>query len=305
MPDATTDALLDLQPETATVDDIDLDLVCEALHDGEGLVRDRAAALMQIVAQDAPESALDSLPAIVAGIESDHINVTQKSVATVVVLTDDHVDELEATVEPLIGTLHGAVPRTRTFSAKALSPIAEAHPEWFVPHVETLITIVAADFDDPLEGAPDLGEVDDNTAERFQQLSNEEIKQQFLARATAANLLFEAVKTDPSIGTDYVDDLLAADDGSDATVTAAVLDVLAVIGDEDPIAIEGAVEPLLEKLDHPDEQVRARAVKTLGFSGDDRAVEPLRELASDDDAGDDLQDLAAQTADWIEQNTQN
>ena len=303
MPDATTDTLLDVDPETATVEEIDLDLVSEALHDGDGLVRDRAAELMQIVAQDAPESALDSLPAIVAGIESDHINVTQKSVATVVVLTDDHVDELEATVEPLVGTLYGAIPRTRTFAAKALTPIAESHPEWLVPHVETLLTIIAADFDDPLEGAPDRGEINKNMADRFQQLSDEEIRQQFLARATAANLLFEAVKTDPSIGTDYVDDLLAADDGSDATVTAAVLDVLAVIGDEDPIA--GAVEPLLEKLDHPDEQVRARAVKTLGFSGDDRAVEPLRELASDDDAGDDLQDLAAQTADWIEQNTQN
>lgn len=301
MPNATTDDLLDLDPDEADPEDIDLALVRDALHDGEGLVRDRAAELMLVVAREEPEEALHSLSAIVAGVSSGHVNVTLKSVSAVVVLTEYYVDELEPTVEPLVDCLYGEIPRTRAFAAKALGAIAEDHPEWFVPHVGTLVDVVGQDLDDPLEGAPGPEEADEQMLERLEVVAQEENKQQFLARATAANLLYEAVQEAPAEGAAHVDALVDADDGTDATVTAAVMDILAVVGEHDQRAIEGAVEHLIDRLDYPNEQVRARAVKALGFSGDERAVEPLRDLATDDEADPDLRDLAAETADWIEQ----
>lgn len=306
MTDATTEDLLNLSPETVTRDDVDLALVREALREGSGLVRDRAAEIVLALGEDDPEVALSALDAVTSAISADHVNVTEKTVTTVVLLAEeDHVDELEQTVEPLVHCLYDELPRTRAYAAKALGAIAEAHPEWFVPHAETLISIIQMDLDDPLDGAPDLAEAEDEMLERFEMIAEEETKKQFLARATAANLLVEAVRSDPSTGSQYVDELLAAYDDVDPTVMAIVTDVFALIGDADPIAIEDAVEPLIDRLDHPSEEVQARAVKALGFSGDDRAVEPLRALADDDDSDEDLRDLAAETADWIEHNTEN
>jgi HEAT repeat protein len=301
---ATTEDLLDLNPDSVTRDDVELDLVREALRNETDLVRDRAAAILLAFAEADPESVLPAIEEIAIGVDSDHINVTHKTLSTVVLLGEEHVDELEPLVEPTVGCLYDEVPRTQAFAAKALQPIAANHPEWLVPHTDLLLSVAQAELEDLTDDIPDETLEDPNAAEQFQNAAKEEQKQQFLARAVAANLLYEAVDADPSTAP-AVDELLDTIEGADGTVTAAMIDSIAAIGEAGPIAIEGAVEPLIELLDHPAEEVRARVVKALGFSGDDRAVEPLRDLADDPDAGDDLQALAAETADWIEQETQN
>lgn len=305
MTEATTEDLLAVDPQSATRDEVDFDLVCEALVEETDLVRDRAADIMLTFADDDPESVLPALTEIGAAIDSDHVNVTNKAVSTVTLLTDDHLDDLEPVVEPLIHCLYGETPRTRAFAAKALRPIVQEHPEWLVPHVETLVSVVATKLDDPTADVPDEAYDHDEIAELFQKVSEEERKQQFLARGVAANLLYEAVVTDPSAGRPHVEALVAALNENDATVTAAVVDTIAAIGERDPIAIEDAVPALIDYLDFPSEEVRARAVKALGFSADDRAVAPLRELAADEEGNEDLRAMAAETADWIDNETQN
>lgn len=301
---ATTEDLLDLNPDAVTRDEVDLDLVREALRNETDLVRDRAAAILLTFAEADPESVLPAIEEIAIGVDSDHINVTHKTLSTVVLLGEDHVDELEPVVEPAVDCLYDEVSRTQAFAARALQPVAEHHPEWLVPHTDLLLSVAQAELKDLTEDLPDEVLEDPEAGEQFRNAAEEEKKQQFLARAVAANLLYEAVDADPSSAPD-VDELLDTIEDADGTVTAAMVDAIAAIAEADPIAIEGAVERLIELLDHPAEEVQARTVKALGFSGDDRAVEPLRALADDPDAGDDLQALAAETADWIEHETTN
>ena len=301
---ATTEDLLDLDPESVTQSDVDLDLVRDAVRNETDLVRDRAAAILLAFAEDDPESVLPAVEEIAVGIDSDHINVRHKTLSAAVILGEDHVDELGPIVEPTVNCLYDHVPRTQAFAAKALRPIAAERPEWLVPHTDLLLTVVREDLEDLTDQFPDEVLEDPRAGEQFQNVAEEEKKQQFLARAVAANLLYEAVDTDPSAAPD-LEELLDTIKGADGTVTAAMIDTIAAIGQADPIAIEDAVEPMIELLDHPTEEIQARVVKALGFSGDDRAIEPLRDLADDPSAGDDLQALAAETADWIETETQN
>jgi HEAT repeat protein len=300
----TTEDLLDIDPESVTQSDVELDLVRDAVRNETDLVRDRAAEILLSFAEDDPESVLPAVEEIAVGIGSDHINVRHKTLSAAVMLGEDHVDELEPVVEPTVHCLHDKVPRTQAFAAKVLRPIAAERPEWLVPHTDLLLSVAREDLEDLTDQIPDEVLEDPQAAEQFQNAAQEEKKQQFLARAVAANLLYEAVDTDPSAAPD-LEKLLDTIEGADGTVTAAMIDTIAAIGQADPIAIEDAVEPLIELLDHPTEEIQARAVKALGFSGDDRAIEPLRDLADHPGAGDDLQALAAETADWIETETQN
>jgi|GEM_PF-965113 len=305
MSDATTDDLLDVDPESVSRDDVDFELVRDALVNGTGMVRDQAAEIMLTFADEDPESVVPALPEIAAAIESDHVNVTNKTISIALLLAEDHLDEIEPLVEPLVSCLYDEIPRTQTFAAKALQPVAEEHPEWLVPHVELLVSVIQNDLEDPTDGMPDEAFGSEELTDQFRAIAEEEQKQQFLARGVAGNLLYEAVQSDPSAGREHVDELLATLDDADGTVTAATVDTLAAIGERDPIAIEDAVPTLLDLLDHPSEQVQARAVKALGFSSDDRAVDPLKQLADDRDSSEDLREMAAQTADWIENETQN
>lgn len=305
MSDATMDGLLDVDPESVTRDDVELDLVREALRDETGLVRDRAAEILLEFTDDDPASVLPAIPEIAVAIDSDHVNVTSKAITAAILLGEEHIEALDPLVEPMVHCLYDEIPRIQAYSAKALKPIAEQHPEWLVSHIDVLLSVVQIDLEDPTEGLPADVPTHREMAEQFQRLSDEEQKQQFLARGTAANLLYEAVKTDPAAGAKHVEELVSTLDDADGTITAAAVDTLAAIGEGDPIAIEDAVPALVDRLEHPSEQVQARAVKALGFSTDERAIEPLRELANDEDAEADLQELAAQTADWIDNETQN
>lgn len=305
MSDATVDDLLDLEPESVTQDEVDLEVVQEALRDETGLVRDQAADILLTFANTDPESALPAIPEIAVAIDSDHVNVTNKAVSTAMLVGEDHIDAIEPLVEPLVHCLYDEIPRTQAFAAKALQPVAKEHPEWLVDHVEVLLSVITADLDDPTEGMPDDVMGGSETTEQFQKVAEEEKKQQFLARSVAANLLYEAVEVDTAVGRSHVDELVAAIGESDGTVTAAVVDTLAAIGEADPIAIEDAVPSLVDLLENPSEEIQARSVKALGFSGDERAIDPLRELAEDSKAGEDLRELATQTADWIDNETHN
>lgn len=301
---ATTEDLLDIDETEVTPDDVDLDLVRDGLRDEEGLVRDKAASILLTFAEEDEGSVLPALPEIVDGIASDHVNVVNKTVTIAILLTDDHVDELEDAVGPLVGSLNEGLPRTQAFAAKALTPIAEDHPEWIVPHFEELLAVIQQELNDPTEGAPEPDFGDQEIAEQYQKVAQNEMKQQFLGRSVGANLLVEAAREDPGVARPHVDELRELIGAIDGTVTAALTDVLADIGENDPIAVESAVETLIDLLDHPSEQVQARAVTALGFSEDDRAIGPLRELAddvrSDDETNEDLRDLALETADWLE-----
>lgn len=304
MSDATTEDLLDVDPESATMETVDFELVRHAVREGEGLVRDRAAAILLALTDNDPESVLPAIPAIVAGIESDHVNVTSKMLSAAIILTDDHVDALEPLVEPLLTCLTDALPRTQAFAAKAIGPIAEAHPEWLTPYPDRLLAVIQMEVEDPLADAPESQFEQEGQAEQYQAVTEEAQKQQFMARSVAAHLLLEVVEVDPDIGNERIDELLTILETADATVTIAIVDIFAAVGEVDPIAIEPAVDPLIELLQHPSEQVQARVVKALGFSGDERAIEPLERLAADDEVDPELQELAAETADWIESEVQ-
>jgi HEAT repeat protein len=89
-------------------------------------------------------------------------------------------------------------------------------------------------------------------------------------------------------------------DDDNPAVRAAAAGTLAALAEHQPTELNEVVPPLIDALDDVDETVRARAVAALGHLGDDAAVDPLREVAGNEDTDADLRDLAAETADFLD-----
>jgi len=93
-----------------------------------------------------------------------------------------------------------------------------------------------------------------------------------------------------------VDELVALVDHDDSSVAGLAVEMLTEVGEADPDAIVPAYDQFVDALDHDDQRVYVRAVRALGVLGDDRAVEPLRDLANstdDEDASELIEDTAA------------
>lgn len=296
----TTDDLADLGVDDLSADDVER--LRDALVNGEGIARDRAAETCLALAEDDADSVLPLVPALTTVLETADATTVLKAASTLGIVADRRPDAVTDAVGPLAGLLTHDLPKVQVAAANALRPVGTEHPEMVAPHVDALVDALAADVVDPMEGADQVDATISNRQFR-QQLTavrDEERRRQREAQGIAEGLLFAVADHDPDAVAPYaptIVDLLSVEDTDIVACAAAILGTVAAA---DPGTVDGAVAPLVDCLAREDDAIRTYAIHALGHLDDPTAVEPLRELASDGALDESVREIARETAEWLD-----
>jgi len=297
MTTAESSDISDLDPESVSPDEIDIERVRAGLQSDENLVRTHAAQLTTALAAEDPQAIEPLVPTLTTLFDDERSVVLKEVLFSLSLLAEDEPDALTDAAGGLLSVLDHELPVVRSAGARAIRPLAVERPAAFADHVEDVLAVVEHPPSDPtagLELSPNDGPIRAETVENVREQAQ---RRQHAARVVAADLLVEVADSDPDALAPHKETLLALLDDDGPAVRAASAGALANIAEQHPDALTDAVDPLIEALDDIDDAVRARAVAALGFIGDETAVEPLRDLA--DDADGDLGEMAVETADFL------
>lgn len=299
MTTSESDDIREIDPETASPEQIDIDRVRDGLRSDENLVRTHAAQVTTVLAAEDPRAVEPLVPTLTDMFDDDRSVVLKEVLFSLSLLAEEDPDALVDATGGLLSVLDHDLPVVRSAGARAIRPLAVERPAAFVDHVDDLLAVVEQPVSDPTEGlepSPNDGPIRAETVENVREQAQ---RRQHSARVVAATALVEIADIAPQALSAHCDALIALLDDDSPAIRAASAGALAALAERDPDALAGAVDPLTAVLDDVDEATRARAVAALGFLGDEDAVEPLRELAADEDADDDLREMAAETADFL------
>lgn len=302
MTDATHHDILDVTVGSDDpADDVPVETLRSGLQSDDGGVRLHAANVASFVPREEVETLKAVLPALIDCLDDDKRVIVYQSTIALSLVAEDEPELLEDTVPRLVELLEHDLSLARTMAAKCLGHVALDHPEYFADQVDELVAATATaptEVIDPdhIEN-PDLDRAQRETLRGIER--EEGVREQF-AREITANLLVELAEYDPALLEPHTETLADLLSGENVPVTTAIADVVAAMAREEPAVVDDAVEPLCAVLDHVDERLVATAVSALGFIGDPAAVDPLRELADDEERDEDLRDLATETADFLE-----
>ncbi len=289
------DGIRDVDPSEAPPAEIDL--VRAGLESENNLDRTHAAQVVSAMAAEDVELVEPLAPTLVGLFDDERTVVLKEVLFALSLLAEDDPDSVADDVGGLIGLLDHDVPLIRTVAARALRPVAVDQPEVFAAHVDDLLTVVEQPVEDPTEGYEPDPSAHSAQIRTINDVRDNAERRQLAARAVAAHVVVEVADRDPAAVADHVDRLA---DLLDDDSPAAAADALANVAEGQPDAVGGVTDALIGTFDDQDDPTRASAVAALGFVSDEAAVEPLRELADDDEADEDLRELAAETAAFIE-----
>lgn len=303
MTDATSHDILsiDVEPEEF-VSDVPVDVLRSGLESDDEKVRRHAARVAASLSEDELETVVEVVPQLTDCLGSESRVIASKSAIALSIVAEERPAELEDAVAPLVDLLVDDLALLRVYASRALAHVSLEHPEFLLGTEETLVAALGLEPEVPMDREKLREETP--TAENFESLDRynvEEERRQIAARSVAANLLAEVADLEPERLVPYAQYFVEALDSKRPTVVLASLDVLGQVARIDADAASTAVEPVSEYLEASDDQLAATAVTTLGYIGDGRAVEPLRELAVEDDRDQDVRELAEETATFIEQ----
>lgn len=302
MSDATSHEILayEADPEEP-LSGVPVDVLRSGLESPELRVRKHAAMVAASVAADDPDGAAAVVPTLVERLEDDSKVVVTKSTIALSVVAEERPAALEDAVSPLVDLLVDDLPLVRVFAARALGHVSVEHPEFLLGTEETLRAALSMDVEETIDSERLQEEA--ATQKNFESLNSVNVegqKRQVVAKSVAANLLAEVADLEPERLRGELAPFVEALDDDLPTVVMASLDVVGQVARIDPEAAREAVEPVCDVLTRRNEQLVATAVTALGYIGDTRAVDPLEELADDEDREEDLRELAAETARFIE-----
>lgn len=285
--------------EAFSVGDVPVDLIVAGLESDDNLVRKKAATLNAALAAEDVELVLDHLDRTFDLLDDERAVVIRETVVALMWVAEERPDALEDGVADLVGVLTHDLPLIQNYGAQAVQLLGAERPEWFVPHVESVVDVVEHERINPLSD-DGVEKMNQDTAEQYRELNHAEDRRHMAARTVAGHVLIELSDIDPAAVAPHADrlvDLLSHDSLGTRTWSAAAIGNLAQY-DADLVA--DAVDPLGELAANSDEMAAANAVTALGHIGDDGAVEPLREAADDDSVDEDVRALASETADFLE-----
>lgn len=299
MPTTGSDDVRDIDPETVEAGEVDLDRVEAGLRSDENLVRTHAAQIATAVAAEDPLAIRPLVPTLGELFDDDRAVVLKEVLFALSLLADADPGAVVDLADGLVGVLDHDLPVVNSAGARALRPVAVAHPEAFVDHVDDLLAAVERPVSDPMAGLEPSPNPDMVRTETVENVRGQSRRRQLAARVVAANVVVEVAEIEPDAVRPHVDRLVALLDDDDPAVRAASAGVLATVAEHRPDAIEAAVPSLVDALEDVDDTTRARAVAALGYVGDDAAVDPLWDLAADDETDEALREMAAETADFL------
>lgn len=303
MTHATANDVRELDPDAVTPADVDIERVRAGLTDEENLVRTHAAKIAGALAARDADAVTPLVPTLLDRLAEEHSVVLKESLTALALVADEHPTELADGLSALVGLLDHDLPLLRTFAARVVRPLAAEHPGWFATELDGLLAALDSEATDPdpeLERPP-TGER--SSFEQYDAIAEQARQRRLAARAVAANVVLAVAEADSDAVVEHLSTLVARLDSDDGLVVTTSAGAIASIAEDHPDAASEATEPLCACLDATDETTRARAIRALGFIGDDGAVGPIREVADDENAGEDLRALAADTADWLDRDT--
>lgn len=303
MTHATEGDIRELDPDEVTTADIDIERVRAGLTDEENLVRTHAAKIAGALAAHDVDAVTPLVSTLLDRLAEDHSVVLKESLTALALVADERPAELADGVPALVDLLDDELPLIRTFAARVVRPLAAEQPEWFAAELDGLLTVLDSEITNLVEGLeePPMGGL--STFEQYRAIGEEGRKRQLAARAVAANVVVAVAEADSAAVVEHVPAIVDLLDSDDTLLITTSADVIASVAEDHPDATGAAVEPLCVCLDTHDGAARANVVTALGYIGDDTAVGPLREVANDADADEDLRALAAETADWLDHDT--
>ena len=282
--------------------DVDVEVLREGLASDDENVRLHAANVASFVPLADVETLIAVLPELRDCLAADDLDVTNYQAAIAVkVISEEDPTLLEEAVPRLVELLNHEMSLIRSVTATCMANVAMERPEFIASEVAPLVAVTVTEPEDTIDREHmENRELGSEQRKSLEALNWEEGVRDQLARDVAANLLVEVADHDHSLVEPHLDDLVAILDTAPFSVRTAVADVVAQVAKNDPAAASNAVEPLCAQLDQPQDALVATSITALGFIEDSAAVDPLRELAADEERAEDLRELAAETADFID-----
>lgn len=299
MSDDTSVPVGDVDPESGELSERDVADIREALQADEPITRQEGARTCKLVAQENPGALRPLVDDLVGLLEDDNVSAAQQAGTVLLGVATEHPDELTDAVPAIVTLAEHDVNAVQLIGAQLLSKVVVERPAAAAPEVERLISILH-DHPGSFESSEGADMVDDpDTRQTIVAHEQEEHGMQLQTQGTIANVLVAVAEAEPAAFRDHVDELIDLVDHDDSSLAGLAVETLTEVGEAHPDAIEPAYDRFVDALDHDDQRVYVRAVRALGVLGDDRAVEPLRDLAESTD-DEDVEELAEDTATFLE-----
>lgn len=289
----------DVDPESGELSERDVADIREALQADEPITRQEGARTCKLVLQENPDALRPLVDDLVVLLEDDNMSAAQQAGTVLLGVATEHPDALTDSVSEIVTLANHEVNAVQLIGAQLLSKVVVERPAAAAPVVDRLFPILRdhpGSFE-PSEGADMVDNPD--TRQTIVAHEQEEHGMQLQTQGTIANVIVAVAEAEPSAFVDHVDELVDLVDHDDAAIAGLAVETLTEVGEAHPDAIAPAYDQFVDALDHDDQRVYVRAVRALGVLGDDRAVEPLRDLAESTD-DEDVSELAADTATFLE-----
>ncbi|AGN01121.1 hypothetical protein L593_05860 [Salinarchaeum sp. Harcht-Bsk1] len=288
---------------------VDVEALVEVLDADEGQARNEALMALGRVADYDADMVVEYTDEFIESL-NDGFPVAESSAAQVLSrIANEYPEEVRPAIPRLIEMLDQIPPLTGYRAGRTLAPLLAEFPEDFVSEADQLIDVVNDPQDASVPTEEDYERMDNEerakTEDRLQsraQQARADVARSFGIREIAANSLVEVSERAPEAVAPRIEDLTPALFTDPPIAQAATIDTIANIAQHDPDAVDPVVDDLIEVTQTQVNSIRAHAIQALGHAGATEAADPLRELAASDDPEltEELQDLAAETADFLE-----
>lgn len=282
-------------------EDVPVETLRSGLKSDESTVRMHAVNVASFVPREQIETLKAVREELFDLLEDEYGVVVYQATIALSLIAEDEPALVEPAIPRIVELLDGDHTTAATIAAQILGYVALEHPEMLIGEVDRLLARTAqptrAIVDEETVAEQDRDRTEENP---LKHVNYEGQSRQRRTRDITANLLVEVAEHDPTVLLDHVDTIVDILEDDDVVVVTAMADVVSALAREDRSAVTPAVDPLVSHLDRADDTLVATVVTALGFVGDPAAIEDLRALSNDEDRPEDLRDLAAETADFIE-----
>jgi HEAT repeat protein len=268
-----------------------------ALSSDEPTTRREAIDDFGALARIDPDAATDHVEAVIDCLTDESLVVARGAAEALVPIAREHPDALLDSLDAIVESLSADAIDLALVGAKLLTPLAVEYPEEIGTSADRLLEILVTDEIPTPETAVPATIERDEARKLVKSVQQEALERRQYVRRTAANVVVAVVEADPTAVTD-IEALQTLLDDDDPGVVGPALDALGVIAESAPETVSPALDSILDCLDHSETVVRARAVRTLGYLGEEAAAPALRDVAVEDDDAE-VSELAAETAAFL------
>lgn len=308
----------DQPPESETIletaqndpEAVDVEKVVALLDHHEGDARNVALMTLNIVASHDPDLVVDHADPLIDALNDGYMVAESTAARVLARISEEYPETVRPAIPRLVEMLDEDPPLRRYRAGRALVPLLNHAPEDFLPVADDLVDVLV---DPPNAGLPTPDDWDSMSEEEREQMKDvleeredeakKDIARSFGVREFIANALVEVADREPERVSDRVDEIAEWLDDGPPVVRAPTIDVVRNVAQYDQSAAEPAIDKLIEVAQNDIRTTRVHAIQALGYAGATEAIEPLREIAANDDdpeLNDEVRDLAAETADFLE-----